>query len=414
MRRRGFTIVELVIVITIMAILLTLGVVNLRSAQANARDTERKTDIESIAQHLETYYTSGTDSSTVSSCTGGTITRDGLFTVHTFTASGSLTCTGTISGATVLVVAGGGGGHDNLSGGGGGGGVLTGSQTLTGTMAVTVGDGGLGAYAMGTTTNGNNSIFGTYTAIGGGRGGSRDTGLVAGSGGSGGGGGSGATNSGGNGTGGQGYSGGAGTVELSTSSAGGGGGGAGGAGETATSQRGGDGGVGILSNITGTNTFYGGGGGGHSGYYMGVGGIGGGGNAGWPGVANTGGGGAGSANGGSGVVIIRYATPTTSNTYPSTSLTTNLSSMTAALRDIDTDSLMAPGINDPTQTFISATNATQTIAGVLPQPTINQYVYQPLDIYGLLCNGSTECTKFNLYYRTEVDNTVQMVSSVDQ
>ena len=64
MYRRGFTVVELVIVITIMGILLVLGVVNLRGAQANARDEERKTDIESISLHLENFYTSGNDVST--------------------------------------------------------------------------------------------------------------------------------------------------------------------------------------------------------------------------------------------------------------------------------------------------------------------------------------------------------------
>lgn len=64
MRRRGFTIVELIIVITIMGILLVLGVANLRGSQANARDTERKADIESIAIHLEDFYTSGTTGST--------------------------------------------------------------------------------------------------------------------------------------------------------------------------------------------------------------------------------------------------------------------------------------------------------------------------------------------------------------
>jgi prepilin-type N-terminal cleavage/methylation domain-containing protein len=42
MRRRGFTIVELIIVITIMAILLTLGVVNLRRFKANAAMTNEK------------------------------------------------------------------------------------------------------------------------------------------------------------------------------------------------------------------------------------------------------------------------------------------------------------------------------------------------------------------------------------
>jgi len=61
MKRRGFTIVELIIVITIMGILLTLGVVNLRGSQVNGRDAERKVDIETIALHLETFYTSGTD-----------------------------------------------------------------------------------------------------------------------------------------------------------------------------------------------------------------------------------------------------------------------------------------------------------------------------------------------------------------
>ncbi len=61
MNRRGFTVVELLIVIALMGILLTLGVVNLRSTQVNARDTERKTDISSISLDLETFYKSGTD-----------------------------------------------------------------------------------------------------------------------------------------------------------------------------------------------------------------------------------------------------------------------------------------------------------------------------------------------------------------
>lgn len=55
-RRRGFTIVELVIVITIMGILLTLAVVNLNSTQANARDAERQGDVEAIALNVENYY----------------------------------------------------------------------------------------------------------------------------------------------------------------------------------------------------------------------------------------------------------------------------------------------------------------------------------------------------------------------
>lgn len=53
---RGFTIVELVITITIMGILLTLAVINLNSTQANGRDSERKGDAESLALNIESYY----------------------------------------------------------------------------------------------------------------------------------------------------------------------------------------------------------------------------------------------------------------------------------------------------------------------------------------------------------------------
>jgi len=58
MTRRGFTIVELIITITIMGILLTLAVVNLNTTQISSRDVERKTDIETIATALEAYYNS--------------------------------------------------------------------------------------------------------------------------------------------------------------------------------------------------------------------------------------------------------------------------------------------------------------------------------------------------------------------
>ena len=40
--RRGFTIVEIVIVMVIMGILLGLAVLNISSSQANTRDNERK------------------------------------------------------------------------------------------------------------------------------------------------------------------------------------------------------------------------------------------------------------------------------------------------------------------------------------------------------------------------------------
>ncbi len=252
--------------------------------------------------------------------TGGNKYISGLNTVHVFAGSGSLVANGTIPNATVLVVAGGGGGFTNLSGGGGGGGVLTGTQTLSGTMPVTIGAGGAG-----NSFNGGNSVFGTRTAIGGGRGGSRDyVGYTAGVGGSGGGGAgamasTAANRPGAAGTAGQGYGGGTGTADLGVSSAGGGGGGAGGAGGSGASQIAGAGGPGIQSSITGTAKYYGGGGGGSSYYAYGAGGLGGGGrgeggtggggSGGTAGAPNTGGGGGGAAAGGSGIVVVSYPTP---------------------------------------------------------------------------------------------------------
>lgn len=59
MRRRGFTIVELVVVMVIMAILVSLGIFGVTKSQANARDAERKADIEAIARGLEQRYKNG-------------------------------------------------------------------------------------------------------------------------------------------------------------------------------------------------------------------------------------------------------------------------------------------------------------------------------------------------------------------
>ena len=91
----------------------------------------------------------------------------------------------------------------------------------------------------------------------------------------------------------------------------------------------------------------------------------------------------------------------------------------AILRDMDPKSLVAPGHSD--LAYISFTPATcsgvcvQTTAGVIPQPTIDQYIYQPLQSNGTLCtNVNQGCRKFNLYYRLETDNTVYMVTSKNQ
>jgi prepilin-type N-terminal cleavage/methylation domain-containing protein len=52
----GFTIIELLIVIAIIAILAGLVLNNFRGAQAKARDTQRTTDVNNMHSKLEEYY----------------------------------------------------------------------------------------------------------------------------------------------------------------------------------------------------------------------------------------------------------------------------------------------------------------------------------------------------------------------
>lgn len=59
MKRRGFSIVELVVVMTIMAILLGIGIFGLQKSQANARDAERRSDVEAMMRGLEERYKNG-------------------------------------------------------------------------------------------------------------------------------------------------------------------------------------------------------------------------------------------------------------------------------------------------------------------------------------------------------------------
>jgi len=272
--------------------------------------------------HFSTYAVIKQTQASGCSATGGTVTQVGDYTIHTFTSSGTFTVTQGCD-AEVLVVAGGGGGGINLyhgSGGGAGGLIYYGAETpanshkegigyaiTASSHNVVVGNGGA------VQANGQNSVFGTLTAIGGGYG----AGYYAGNGGSGGSGGgcSYSSSSPGAGTAGQGYSGGSGAYYGS-----GGGGGAGSAGASGT-VNGGNGGIGISYAISGTNNYYAGGGGGSA--YSGNGGVGGAGGLGGGGAGstsnavsgtpNTGGGGGGgerdgsvSGTGGSGIVIIKY------------------------------------------------------------------------------------------------------------
>ena len=106
--------------------------------------------------------------------TGGTITHDGMYTIHTFTSNGTFTPSLSMS-VSALVVGGGGGGGSlnyNASGGGGGGGVVYDSAHPVTAQAysIVVGAGGVGVKdAEG--NDGEDSTFDDKTAYGGGNGG---------------------------------------------------------------------------------------------------------------------------------------------------------------------------------------------------------------------------------------------------
>jgi len=255
---------------------------------------------------------------------GSTSTYTG-YQAHAFTADGSFDVSGAEKSMDFMIVAGGGGGGSAQGGGGGGGGmrVFAGVTIPTGTHIVTIGGGGLNGTVSRDSTNGGDTIFeviggSTYTASGGGRGGSYNThpGSNSGSaGGSGGGGGSGHVSGGSGGAGNtpsttpsQGASGAA--VDYSEMGAGGGGGGASGVAGVSTPATGGNGTQNDYQ--TGVSTYYAGGGAGR-GASSRSGGSGGGGNSQTAGTNGLGGGGGGgqdntnSGAGGSGVFIIRYA-----------------------------------------------------------------------------------------------------------
>ncbi|OGT74676.1 MAG: hypothetical protein A3H44_03280 [Gammaproteobacteria bacterium RIFCSPLOWO2_02_FULL_57_10] len=284
---------------------------------------------------------------------GGTITTDGNFRVHTFTNTAVTEQFVPPPGVTqveVLVVGGGGSGAqagNNAGGGGGGGGGVNyqSSVTVTGATNVTIGTGGAAPGSNGTSGNsGTASTFSAPSAVtaagGGGGGAGTANGL---NGGSGGGAGSNGTSRTG-GTGSQGRDGGtsAGNSNATNSGGGGGGGGVTGAplaAQNAASSDGGDGGAGYTSSISGSAVTYAGGGGGSSGGTGGPGGAGGGG-AGSSGngiggnatvTATTGGGGGGASRGNGqaagtgarGIVIVRYEAPTLTITQQPSSTATS-------------------------------------------------------------------------------------------
>lgn len=99
--------------------------------------------------------------------------------------------------------------------------------------------------------------------------------------------------------------------------------------------------------------------------------------------------------------------------YPATTIAASEAALNGALRDISLNSFKAPGVSNLTDSFKAATNNIQTIEGVMPLPTNNTYVYQPLLADGSLCTtAGAECRKFNLYRHIEAsDDLVVKITS---
>jgi hypothetical protein len=240
---------------------------------------------------------------------GGNVTRDGDYLVHTFTGSDTLNITNAPSNAVLqyLVVAGGGAGGNDVGGGGSGGQSKYGGLIPeTSAYPIIIGAGGTPSN---TSTDpgglGGNTTFNQLTSIGGGGGGTFNLGSPTQ--GAYGGGAIGYTIINGGAVGLIANKGGDNLTSAGASATGGGGGGAGGNGADSIAAAGGftAGGVGSANSISGTSVTYSAGGKGAGDAYTGS----------QAGAANTGNGGdaAGSPNigkaGGSGIVIVRYLSP---------------------------------------------------------------------------------------------------------
>jgi len=289
---------------------------------------EDTSGVDALASTNATRDSSGKYYSGSDPATGGTITTDGGYSIHTFTADGTFVA-GATANADILLVAGGGGGASDggFEGGGGGGGYLEGTaiSVSAASYSIVIGAGGAERTTSATGVGGNTTGFGA-TALGGGGGGVEHSTVPAHyngeAGGSGGGGGGYINTTGGAGN--QGDSGGltgygnnGGTGNQRNTPAaedGGGGGGAGAVGGNSSWGQGGNGGNGKASSISGSSVTYAGGGGGNSRYGPnGSGGTGGGGDGSrsgpaGDGVDGLGGGGGAAREGGSGVAVIRFTT----------------------------------------------------------------------------------------------------------
>jgi len=103
-RSAGFTLIELMVVISIAAILIALGTVSYTTAQKKARDSKRRGDMKAVSGAFEQYYSvNGEYDSTSSGCAtigaDGSVLPAGLpsdpkpnWTAYSYACAGSTYC----------------------------------------------------------------------------------------------------------------------------------------------------------------------------------------------------------------------------------------------------------------------------------------------------------------------------------
>ena len=85
-RKSGFSLVELMVVISIIGVLMAVGAVSYTTAQKKSRDSSRRSEMRAMQQALEQYYTENSYYSPVVG--GGSDDCADLFTTSTFVPGG--------------------------------------------------------------------------------------------------------------------------------------------------------------------------------------------------------------------------------------------------------------------------------------------------------------------------------------
>lgn len=90
--------------------------------------------------------------------------------------------------------------------------------------------------------------------------------------------------------------------------------------------------------------------------------------------------------------------------YPPTIAFASEATLRTYLPDVNAQLLRAPNVDSgATMSIVPATNATVNAYNVTPRPTLQSYVYQPLQANGSLCTTVAQtCSTYSLYYAKEI------------